>query len=62
MDNFKIDQIKKAVKIISKKFPIEVSGNITESNIKDFAATGVEFISIGALTHSIQNIDMSLKA
>ena len=62
LDNFKIDQIKKAVKIISKKFPIEVSGNITESNIKDFATTGVEFISIGALTHSVQNIDMSLKA
>ena len=62
LDNFKIEQIKKAVKIISKKFPIEVSGNITENNIKDFAATGVEFISIGALTHSVQNIDMSLKA
>ena len=62
LDNFKIDQIKKAVKIISKKFPIEVSGNITENNIKDFAATGIEFISIGALTHSVQNIDMSLKA
>jgi len=62
LDNFKIDQIKKAVKIISKKFPIEVSGNITENNIKDFAATGVEFISMGALTHSVQNIDMSLKA
>jgi len=50
------------VKIISKKIPIEISGNITEKNIKEYAATGVDYISIGALTHSVHNIDMSLKA
>ena len=57
-----IGEIKKAVKIISKKIPIEISGNITEKNIKEYAATGVDYISIGALTHSVHNIDMSLKA
>ncbi len=62
LDNFEIGEIKKAVKIISKKIPIEISGNITEKNIKEYAATGVDYISIGALTHSVHNIDMSLKA
>ncbi len=62
LDNFEIVEIKKAVKIISKKIPIEISGNITEKNIKEYAATGVDYISIGALTHSVHNIDMSLKA
>ena len=62
LDNFEIEEIKKAVKIISKKIPIEISGNITEKNIKEYAATGVDYISIGALTHSVHNIDMSLKA
>jgi len=62
LDNFEIGEIQKAVKIISKKIPIEVSGNITEKNIKEYAASGVDYISIGALTHSVHNIDMSLKA
>ncbi len=62
LDNFKKDEIKKAVKLVSKKIPLEVSGNINETNIKDYAKTGVDYISIGALTHSVKNIDMSLKA
>jgi len=62
LDNFKKDEIKKAVKLVSKKIPLEVSGNINETNIRDYAKTGVDYISIGALTHSVKNIDMSLKA
>ena len=62
LDNFSIEKIKKAVEIVNKKISLEVSGNIDENNIKDYANTGVNYISIGALTHSIQNIDMSLKA
>ncbi len=62
LDNFKKDEIKKAVKLVAKKIPLELSGNINETNIRDYAKTGVDYISIGALTHSVQNIDMSLKA
>ena len=62
LDNFKINEIKEAVNIVSKKLPLEVSGNINETNVINYAKTGVDFISIGALTHSVNNIDLSLKA
>ena len=62
LDNFSIEKISKAVKIVRGKITLEVSGNINEKNVKDYAKTGVNYISIGALTHSVQNIDMSLKA
>ena len=62
LDNFSIQKIREAVEIVNKKIPLETSGNIDENNIKDYANTGVDYISIGALTHSIQNVDMSLKA
>ena len=62
LDNFKINEVKEAVKIVSKKFLLEISGNINEINIIKYAETGVDYISIGALTHSVKNIDLSLKA
>ena len=62
LDNFSIQKIREAVEIVNKQIPLETSGNIDENNIKDYANTGVDYISIGALTHSVQNIDMSLKA
>ena len=62
LDNFKINEVEEAVKIVSKKFLIEISGNINEINIIKYAKTGVDYISIGALTHSVKNIDLSLKA
>ncbi len=62
LDNFKIQEIRQAVKLVANKIPLELSGNINENNIKKYANTGVDYISIGALTHSVQNIDMSLKA
>lgn len=61
LDNFKPSEIKKAVKLIAGKCLIEVSGNINENNIKDYAIEGVNFISIGAITHSAKSLDLSLE-
>ena len=62
LDNMQSEKLKEAVKIINKKIEIEASGNINISNIQEIAKTGVNYISIGALTHSASHIDMSLKA
>jgi nicotinate-nucleotide pyrophosphorylase (carboxylating) len=62
LDNFTIANIKKAVKLIANKYETEASGGITEETIRDYAKCGVDFISVGALTHSIKSLDLSLKA
>jgi nicotinate-nucleotide pyrophosphorylase (carboxylating) len=62
LDNFIISDIKKAVKLINGKYETEASGGITEKSIKNYAKCGVNFISVGALTHSIKSLDLSLKA
>ena len=62
LDNFDIQQTREAIQIINKKFETESSGGITLDNIRDYAMCGVDFVSIGALTHHIQSLDMSLKA
>ena len=62
LDNMSISRLKMAVKIINKKIKVEVSGNISSSNIQKIAETGVDYMSIGALTHSAPHIDLSLKA
>jgi nicotinate-nucleotide pyrophosphorylase (carboxylating) len=62
LDNFNFDDLKLAVKTINRKFKTEASGNITEQNALDYANCGVDYISMGALTHSIKSLDMSLKA
>lgn len=62
LDNFNYENTKKAVSIINDKYEIESSGGITEKNIVEYAKCGVDFISVGALTHSISNFDLSLKA
>jgi nicotinate-nucleotide pyrophosphorylase (carboxylating) len=62
LDNFSPDDIRKALKIIGDKYETEASGGITESSIRVYAETGVDFISVGALTHHIRSLDMSLKA
>ena len=51
---------KKAVKIVNNQYPLESSGNIDINNIRDYAMCGVNFISIGTLTHSVKNIDLSM--
>lgn len=62
LDNMDISTMKKAVKLINGKIESEASGGITRDMLKDVAGTGVDFISAGALTHSAENIDLSLKA
>jgi len=62
LDNMSTDEIREAVKLIAGRAKTEASGSINESNITEFAGTGVDFISVGALTHSYKSLDMSLKA
>tara|TARA_B100000963_G_scaffold143275_1_gene124785 strand:- start:76356 stop:77222 length:867 start_codon:yes stop_codon:yes gene_type:complete len=61
LDNMSIEEINKSIKLISGIFKTEASGNINENNIKEIADTGVDYISIGALTHSYKNIDLSFR-
>ncbi len=60
LDNFSVENTHKAVKLINNQFEIESSGGITLETIKEYAETGVDFISVGALTHHIQSMDISL--
>lgn len=62
LDNFNLLEIKQAVKLINNKYETEASGGITIDTIRPIAETGVDFISVGALTHHISSIDLSLKA
>ncbi|MCE3226945.1 MAG: nadC [Bacteroidetes bacterium] len=62
LDNYTPEQTAQAVKLIHGKFEVESSGGITEKNIADYAKCGVDFISIGALTHHVKSLDLSLKA
>ena len=62
LDNFSIDETEKAVKIINKRYEIESSGNITLNNVREYAECGVDYISVGAITHQIKSLDLSLKA
>lgn len=61
LDNMDLDSIRQAVKIAKGKVLIEVSGGVTLENVEEFAATGVDFISSGALTHSARAVDISMK-
>ena len=62
LDNFGTEDTKKAVELIGGMFETESSGNITLENIRNYAECGVDYISVGALTHQIRSLDMSLKA
>ena len=62
LDNFSPSDTAEAVKLIKGKFKVESSGGITEKNIRKYADCGVDFISIGALTHHVKSLDLSLKA
>ncbi|WP_192822641.1 carboxylating nicotinate-nucleotide diphosphorylase [Rufibacter sp. LB8] len=62
LDNFNIELLREAVQLIDNKFETEASGGITEQTIREVAETGVNFISVGALTHSNRSLDLSLKA
>ena len=62
LDNFDYDTTKKAVAVIGSKCQTESSGNINENTMRNYAECGVNYISSGALTHSVHNLDLSLKA
>ena len=61
-DNFSVEQTRQAVLKVAGRCETESSGGITLDTLRDYAATGVDFISVGALTHQIKSLDMSLKA
>jgi nicotinate-nucleotide pyrophosphorylase (carboxylating) len=60
-DNFSPELMKDAVKLVNHKKETEASGGITIENVRNYAETGVDFISVGALTHSVKSLDISLK-
>jgi nicotinate-nucleotide pyrophosphorylase (carboxylating) len=62
LDNFKFDVLKQAVNMIDGRYVTEASGGITVETVRDYAACGVDYISVGALTHSVKSLDLSLKA
>jgi nicotinate-nucleotide pyrophosphorylase (carboxylating) len=61
LDNFSIEDLRDAVKMVNGRFETEASGGITLRNVREYAETGVDFISAGSLTHHIKSLDMSLK-
>jgi nicotinate-nucleotide pyrophosphorylase (carboxylating) len=62
LDNMSVSEMAKAVMLINKKYKTEASGGITEATLRQVAETGVDYISVGALTHSVKSLDLSLKA
>ena len=62
LDNFNFDDLRKAVNMVGRKYDTEASGGITVENIREYAECGVDYISVGALTHSVKSLDLSLKA
>ena len=62
LDNFSVADTRKAVELVAGRFETESSGGITFDTIRDYAECGVDFISVGALTHSVKGLDMSFKA
>jgi nicotinate-nucleotide pyrophosphorylase (carboxylating) len=62
LDNFELPLLREAVALVDGRFITEASGGIVEENVADYAACGVDYISMGALTHSVKSLDLSLKA
>lgn len=62
LDNFNYDDLRQAVNMIEGRYITEASGGITIDNIRDYADCGVDYVSVGALTHSVKSLDLSLKA
>ena len=62
LDNFSIPDTQRAVELIGGKYETESSGKITLGNARDYAECGIDFISVGALTHQVRSLDLSLKA
>lgn len=62
LDNFSYDDLREAVRLINGKYETEASGGINLSTVRNYAECGVDYVSVGALTHSVYNMDLSLKA
>ncbi len=62
LDNFSFSKIREALEIIDGRFPVEASGGINPDNVREYAETGVNYVSMGYLTHSVKSLDLSLKA
>ena len=62
LDNFSVEDTRMAVDLIGGKYEIESSGGITLDTIRSYAECGVDYISVGALTHSVKSLDISFKA
>ena len=62
LDNFSLEDIQSATKMIAGRFQTEASGGVNLETVRDIAATGVDYISVGAITHSYKSLDLSLKA
>ena len=62
LDNFSPDRLRDAIRKINGRFPTEASGGITEKTLRAYGETGVDYISVGALTHQVKSLDLSLKA
>ena len=62
LDNFNVATTQKAVELVNGRVPLESSGGITLKTIRGYAETGVDYVSVGALTHSYESLDLSLKA
>lgn len=62
LDNYKLEDLREAVKVIANQFETEASGGVNINTVKDIAETGVDFISVGELTHSVKSLDLSFKA
>lgn len=62
LDNFSVEETGEAVRLVNHKYEVESSGGITIDTIRAYAEQGVDFISVGALTHSVKGLDMSFKA
>ena len=61
LDNMEVDQVRQCVEIVAGRVPLEVSGNISLDNVRAYAGTGATWISVGALTHSVRALDLSLQ-
>ena len=61
LDNFSVEELKEGVARVNKKFEVEASGGVVLETVREIAETGVDFVSVGALTHSVKSLDLSLK-
>ena len=61
LDNFTPTQIREALTVVSGRLPLEASGGIDLSNLRAYGEAGIDFVSMGALTHSVKSLDLSLK-